>query len=59
MWRLFGGVVMHVLVGPLLLLLILGGCGLLLPYSGPPCTSCVGPYDLTLPAHREALGIGD
>lgn len=23
--------------------------------AAPPCTSCVGPYDLTLSSHRDAV----
>lgn len=28
------------------------------PYNGPPCTTCLGPYDLTLDSHRAALVAG-
>lgn len=34
---------------------MLFGCA---TYTGMPCSACVGPYDLTLSSHREAL-LGD
>lgn len=36
--------------------LALSGCATTAP---PPCTTCIGPYDVTLSSHREALGLED
>lgn len=36
----------------LLLILLLPACQ---PFNGPPCSTCLGPYDLGLSSHRAAL----
>lgn len=39
------------------LVLVLSGCTTTGPVIGPcPPDRCIGPYDLTLTSHREALG---
>lgn len=37
------------------IILTLAGCTT--AGTPPPCSACVGPYDLTLSSHREGLGL--
>ena len=47
--------------GLLLAALLLSGCSQLpsAPVKPAPCETCIGPYDLLLCSHREALGVGE
>ncbi len=44
--------IIFVMIVVLLLAFVLSGCGV----TTRQCRTCVGPYDVTLSSHREALG---
>lgn len=46
--------IVFVLAFIFVVVLVLSGCTTTHP---PPCLACVGPYDITLSSHREALGL--